>query len=177
MFSGFSRKAFLIIFAAAIFYAALAFYSDASSFVRNFQTIRLEFVPLILIMAFCSMIIRAIRQHFLLKSILIEIPIKKNIQIYLSGLSMLITPGGAGEVVKSFFIKRHYNHDMSKTIPFVITERFYDFVGTISLIGITMIFYEHVVAKILLALGIIVIIVVFVIARNESFWDFTHKSL
>ncbi|MGI0087182.1 MAG: lysylphosphatidylglycerol synthase transmembrane domain-containing protein [Nitrosotalea sp.] len=177
MFSGFSKKAFLIIFAAAIFYVALAFYSDASAFTRNFQTIRLELIPLILIAALSSMIIRAFRQYFLLKSILIEIPIKKNIQIYLSGLSMLITPGGAGEVVKSFFIKRNYGFDMSKTIPFVIAERFYDFVGTITLIGITIIFYNHIVAKILFALGIIIIIVVFVIARNDCFWNFTHRKL
>ena len=79
-----------------------------------------------------------IRWQFLLKKNKINIPTKNSFLIFLGGISMAITPGHVGELIKSQLIKNNYNIPRTKTAPIIFIEKFYDLTGAIiaSIIGI-----------------------------------------
>ena len=59
---------------------------------------------------------RLILINLLLKNSNIYIPIKNNFVIYLAGLSLSITPGQIGEVIKSEFLKKQFKIPDKKEI-------------------------------------------------------------
>ena len=59
--------------------------------------------------------------------------------IFLAGYSMIMTPGGIGLIIKSYLIEKKYGHKISKSIPLVFAERFYD-VLAVQVIILTTIF-------------------------------------
>jgi hypothetical protein len=69
--------------------------------------------------------IKGIRQLFFLRKIGIKINLRQNTLIYFAGLSMLFTPGGIGQMIKSRFLL-NYSEPISKTIPVIIIERYHD---------------------------------------------------
>jgi len=61
---------------------------------------------LILLFSFLGIIVLGFRQNILLKTVGIQISVKENILLYLAGLSMIITPVGAGQAIKSYYLKK-----------------------------------------------------------------------
>lgn len=59
----------------------------------------------------------------------VEISRKKSFKIFLAGLTMTISPGRFGEVIKSLFIKMIDGAAIARTAPIVIAERFTDFIA------------------------------------------------
>jgi uncharacterized protein (TIRG00374 family) len=56
---------------------------------------------------------------------------------------MLFTPLGSGQMIKSHFLKSKHNHDISKSIPLVFAERFFDLTALfIVVIGSLFFFYS-----------------------------------
>ena len=172
-----SKKSLIIIFGAILFYIALILFSDVQELASNLQTIKIQFIPLILTVVFIAINIRSLRQYVLLKSVGIQIAYKKNTILYFLGLSMIITPGGSGELIKSYYLKKTFGINISKTFPVVLAERFYDFTGIILLLGVTLFFYFNIITGILFIFGITVISVVFVIVKKRGAWEFIQTKI
>lgn len=126
----------MILIAFVIFYIIFSIYSDMNQIVKHLEKINPYFIFPILLSFTTSLFIKSIRQYFLLTKIDIHISLKQNILIYFTGLSMYITPGAMGEVIKSHFLLRNYNEPISKTTPIVIVERYQDALATFSLLTI-----------------------------------------
>ena len=136
-------KKFLIIFIALIFYVAVIAYSDFEQFFDNVSKFRFELLPLILGLGFIIMLIKGLRQQLLLKKIGVKIPLKNSILLYLSGLSMIVTPGGSGELIKSYFLKTKFGFKISKTLPLVFVERLHDLIALLCIIVFTLIIIQN----------------------------------
>ena len=115
-----------------------------------------------------------LRWNLLLKNSAIDIPLKDNFMIFISGFALGVTPGKVGELIKAQLLKNKFNIPRSKTAPLVIVERFYDFfaIAIISLFGILVFEYSIYIFTIL-AIGIIIFLTI--TSSEKLFLKFLQK--
>ena len=130
----------IVIVLTVVFYAGFLIYGDLDSIGNLFLQINLWFIPLILAFRLISILLRSIRQKVFLQSLDVEIPTKFNTLLYISGLSMLVTPGSSGTMIKSYILNKKFGTEHSKTIPVVITEKFHDLLVPFLLIAAALYF-------------------------------------
>ena len=128
------------------------------------MSIDIRFLVLILLSFTAAIFIKGIRQLLLLRTIGINLKFKENLLIYLGGLSLIATPAGLGQMIKSYFLFKKYDQPILKTAPVVILERYHDLLALfcymviVSLIGnIKILQLPMFIIAILLSLGIILI--------------------
>lgn len=162
------NKAIIIVFLILVFYIGFIAYSDFSKFSSNIGQFKFEFLPIILGLSFASYFMMGIRQKILLKRLGIELEIKESLLLYFSGLSMSVTPGGVGEAIKSYYLKKKYGHSVSKTFPLVFIERFHDLAVVISVIAFTLIFLQ--ISEVIIIVSIIIplIIIAYILVRIKK---------
>ena len=132
---------------------------------------QINFIYLFLIFSLLplTLFIRSRNQSILLNSIGINLSIKENYHLFLTGLSMSITPIGFGQVIKSHFLENKYDHPISKTLPLVFVERLLDFIAIICLLWISLIFYFSSDTLIILSISTAVLFSLFLLLRFKKF--------
>ena len=106
-------------------YAIFLFISDYQKISENTINFQIEYLIPILSIVTISWITLILMWHLLLKKNGINIPVRKNILIWLSGSAMSATPGQLGGLIKAQLIKTLYNVPRTKTAPLVLVEKFY----------------------------------------------------
>jgi len=122
-------KKFFFIFGILIFYVIFIAYSDFEEFSINISQFDFSYLPIILAFVFLGIMIKSLRQQLLYKQIEVCISFKTGILLFISGLSMEATPGGSGELIKSYYLKKKFGYPLAKTFPTVIMERLLDLTG------------------------------------------------
>ena len=122
-------KKFFFIFGILIFYVIFIAYSDFEEFSINISQFDFSYLPIILAFVFSGIMIKSLRQQLLYKQIGVFISFKTGILLFISGLSMEATPGGSGELIKSYYLKKKFGYPLAKTFPTVIMERLLDLTG------------------------------------------------
>jgi len=170
------KKYLIIIFVAVAIYSSFLFFSDFSIVYEKLENFQITLLPLILLVVFSSWLVLFIRWMILLKKHQIQIPLKINFLIFFAGFTLAISPAKSGELIKSVLLKNKCGIAITKTIPIVFLERFYDIIGTtaVAIIGITFLGLE---LGIVLALVPIVILVIFYLFYSKRSFDFTLKIL
>ena len=87
-----------------------------------------------------SYVLRFIRWKSFLDNSKVNIPLINNILIYYSAFSLTLTPGKAGETVRSVFLKS-YNVNYSQSISMFISERFLDLLAVTLLASLFIYLY------------------------------------
>ena len=131
----------LVIFAIIIiiFYIAILIYSDINAIADKISNIQIIYLPIIFSLTGIQLIILGIKYQRMLKKLGINIPLKEGIKIFIAGISLIATPGGAGTAIKSHILKKKYNAPLSKTLPTIFMERLTELIGT--LIILSLFFY------------------------------------
>lgn len=82
----------------------------------------------ILFLSLVNYIFRFFRWHYFLSVIGLakKLKISDSALIFFSGISMTVTPGKAGELIKSYFLKKILKNHISETVPVIVTERLTD---------------------------------------------------
>lgn len=80
--------------------------------------------------------LRFIKWHYFLTRLKVPMPIGEDIWNFVAGLSMAISPGKAGEILKSYVVRARTGVPMATTIPAVVTERLTDAIAMLLLAGI-----------------------------------------
>ena len=122
-------KKFFFLFGVLIFYVIFIAYSDFQEFSINISQFDFSYLPIILAFVFLGIMIKSLRQQLLYKQIEVFISFKTGILLFISGLSMEATPGGSGELIKSYYLKKKFGYPLAKTFPTVIMERLLDLTG------------------------------------------------
>ena len=132
------NKIWLVLIFAIIIYVILGIYADFGDLLSALESFDWRYVILLLGLTTLSYLIRFVRWNFFLKGVGVNLNLKDNLFIYLSGLSMTITPAKAGEVWKGWLIKDINGDSLSKTVPVVISDRLTDMLALVifSLLGI-----------------------------------------
>ena len=126
------KRALTVVMAIAIFYIFLAVFSDVNLLVQYFHKVDVNFLFLILLSFAVSIFFKSLRQGQILKNIQINTSFKDNLVLYLSGLSMSITPLSVGQMIKSHYLLKYYHQPISKTLPVVLIERYHDVLALLS---------------------------------------------
>jgi uncharacterized protein (TIRG00374 family) len=93
---------------------------------------RYALIPLILGLVALSYAGRFVRWVYYLRLLGISVPLCLNAAIFAAGLSMTISPGKLGEVLKSVFLKQAVGAPIARTAPIVVAERATDGTGMVA---------------------------------------------
>jgi uncharacterized protein (TIRG00374 family) len=132
------NKIWLVLIFAIVVYVILGVYADFGNLLLALESFDWRYVIILLSLTTLSYFIRFLRWNFFLKGVGVNLNLKDNLFIYLSGLSMTITPAKAGEIWKGWLIKDINGDSLSKTVPVVISDRLTDMLALVifSLLGI-----------------------------------------
>jgi len=145
---------------------AIALYADLPHLFLALAHFRWEFLPLILGLTLFNYFWRFTKWQYYLRRLNVKIHWQKSLLIFISGLSMAITPGKVGELLKSYLLKRSTGEAISRTSPIIMAERLTDGIAMIGLAAIGLVLYGAGL-ELMLALLVIVLVGIFVI-QNRS---------
>ena len=157
------RGLILFIFLGIAVFAGLALYGDLPELLDEISSFPVTYWLMALGLAMANYILRLVRWHYYLRLLKIDVGLGASTAIFLSGLSMTITPGRVGELAKSYFLKEKLDVPVARSSAVVVTERITDLIAVflLSLWGLTMIPYGWSVALAALApFGLFLIFVV-----------------
>lgn len=80
--------------------------------------------------------VRFVRWHYYLRRIDVAVPPARSLGIFLSGLSMSVTPGKLGELLKSWLLKTSYGVPVARSAPIVFAERATDLIALLLLCAV-----------------------------------------
>ena len=122
------KKSLLIgILGIIVIYAIILIGFDINIISEKIGDFDSQYLPIIISLIPLTWGVLFLRWNLLLKNSDIDIPLKDNFMIFISGFALGVTPGKVGELIKSQLLKNKFNIPRTKTAPLVIVERFYDF--------------------------------------------------
>jgi uncharacterized protein (TIRG00374 family) len=141
---------------------AISLYADLPSMLLALAHFRWAFLPLILSLTLFNYCFRFVKWQYYLQRLKITLPRPASLLIFLSGLSMAITPGKVGELLKSYLLKRSTGEPISRTAPIIVAERLSDGLAMLLLAmsGLVMYRFGWELLLSLLAVGLIVVLIV-----------------
>ena len=166
-----------IIIIIMIVYIGIIFYPDINKISEVFYEIRYEFVAVILSLELISFTLRAYRQKIFLESSDVKLSFWINFKISLIGMSMIVTPGGAGMLIKSHFLKKKFGLPISKTVPTVFAERYHDFLALTTILLVSLIVTFSTEAAISGGIALILLIVVYIIFTNNTLLEKVQQKI
>lgn len=117
-------------------YAALSLRAEFSRVFEHLLTFQWLFLVPVLLLSLTNFCLRMVRWEFYLRRLQIRIPLKTSISIFLAGLSMTITPGKAGELLKSLLLKDVSQTPVMRSASVILAERATDFIALVLLASV-----------------------------------------
>jgi uncharacterized protein (TIRG00374 family) len=126
-------KLVTIFVLALLFYLVFILFNDVKKIEKITMNFNWSIIPFLMILTLCNYFFRALRFYIYLRIIHVKISFRKASAIFLSGLSMTVTPGKSGEIVKAYLLKKNSNVTVSEVLPLLIIERMTDGIAMILL--------------------------------------------
>ena len=79
---------------------------------------------------------------------------------------MIITPGGSGQMIKSYILKEKFGYPIGKTFSIVFAERFFDLIAVTFIIIISLFFHDFFESYILILISCLIIGFVLILSHN-----------
>jgi uncharacterized protein (TIRG00374 family) len=150
--------------------AGILFTTDISRVGSLLSSFRWSFLPLILCLTILDDVLRFFKWHYFLRKVGVKISNGESAGIFFSGLAMTLTPGKAGEVIKSYLVKRRAGVDVSRTLPVVVVERLTDLIAVTLLAAVGTIYFRHGIMAMAVMLLLICTFVLVVQRKNLAVW-------
>ena len=119
-----------LVLAVAVYFVILVV-TGFEDLVAAFGRFNWLLAPVILGLVGLSYTGRFVRWAYYLRILGVSLPLGQNAAIFAAGLSMTISPGKLGEVLKSVFIRRASGAPIARTAPAVFAERVTDGTGMV----------------------------------------------
>lgn len=126
------RNLVLALALGAAVYLILAILADLDELAAALDNFNYALIPVILGLVALSYVGRFFRWTYYLRLLKVSVPTGINAAIFVSGLSMTISPGKLGEVLKSVFVRRVSGAPIARTAPAVVAERATDGTGMVA---------------------------------------------
>jgi len=120
----------------------------------------LAYVPAVLGLTLWNYALRFGKWHLYLRALRIPIGVADSLGIFLCGLSMAITPGKAGELLKSVLLRRRVGTPVSVSAPVIFAERLTDGLAMMGLAATGLVLYQQAVRPMLALLAVFVAAIV-----------------
>jgi len=125
------RNLVLALALGAAVYMILAVASNLDKLVTALESFDYALIPAILGLVALSYVVRFLRWTYYLRVLKVSVPTGINAAIFTAGLSMTISPGKLGEVLKSVFVRRVTGAPIARTAPAIVAERATDGTGMV----------------------------------------------
>jgi uncharacterized protein (TIRG00374 family) len=162
------KRLLIIVMIAIAFYLGIIIYSNLWDVLGAFKLFKWYLLPIILSLIFIEYLIRSIRWNYYLDELKISIQRKRSYLIFFTGLSMSITPGKVGELIKAFLLKDECGTPMSKGTSIVFIERITDVIGICGLAIIGLFSVSYGMNSILIVTAIFILFVLVIQNRKLS---------
>lgn len=169
-----TRNILAFIFIAILVFSGLIFIGDYKEIKMHLSDVKITTLIVLFALSLGNYIIRFIKWHFFLNILKIRVSFADSFLIFLSGLSMSLTPAKIGETIKSYFLDKIEKVNVKRSLPIIFGERLTDLFGLIilSLVGISSIFLN---VNFLIALLIVLLMVLFSIRNEKVFYFFVRQ--
>ena len=164
----FTKRTISIIIISALFYTIFTLITDIQKISNEFASINIFYIPLILGFHFLAMGIRSIRQKVFFDSLNIKLSTKQNIKLYFAGMSLMVTPGGSGELIKNRILKEKFGHSYTKTIPVLLAEKYHNMLSVIPILFFFLLFKESYEILTITSIIAVILFCIFLIVKNQK---------
>ena len=171
------NKLLWFMLATVLVYIVLILVADIDKMYRHFLQIRVELLILIFTLIFLSHVVKSLRQKELLDVLDEKIPFIQHLVIYMAGLSLINTPGGAGTFIKSVFLKDKFNVNTGKSFSVIFLERFHDLLAGTSIIIAGLLIYFNTISVLLVLISSTILCGVYLMIRNKNFSRYVYNKL
>lgn len=158
-------KFWLIILFAVVIYLIMGIFANFGNLLKALEEFNWIFLPVMIILVTLAYFVRFIKWNYFLKNVGVHLPLKENLFVFFSGLSMTITPAKTGEIWKSWLIREINGENLSKTIPVVIVDRVTDVVGLLILSFLGILFYQ---SGVYVLLVLVILFAIFIVAIKSE---------
>lgn len=128
-----SWKLLLLIILAVLVFVGVAGYGDFRATFGNLSQFPIVYLLGALGLAALNYALRYLRWSFYLRVLNVQVPLGLNCLVFLSGLAMSVTPGKAGELLKSYLLRDRAGVPVARSAPVVVMERLTDVVSVVLL--------------------------------------------
>jgi len=141
----FEKQIIIAIFLGFLVAAALVLFGDVKRTINQLLSFNFVLVIPILLLTLLNYFLRFLRWQYFLSVVNLSKKLKwqESLKIFLSGLSMTITPGRAGEIIKAYFLKKILKNHFSETVPIVLIERLTDGLAALFLMAGGLLIYKY----------------------------------
>lgn|GEM_PF-2688444 len=133
-----SNKIILISIFVVVVYGVIISVSDTKILFTKFSNVNLEYLLIALGLFSLGYFVRSFRWIAMLRFMQIRIPILQNIVIYFTGYAFSLTPAKVGESIRSKYLKDDFKVPITQSLPTVLAERYYDVIGVLTIIFVTV---------------------------------------
>lgn len=123
--------------------AALACWGDIGKIGAAVGGFRWRYVPLICAFVILGYLGRFLKWQLYLAALDVNIGWLDSARVFFAGLSMAVTPGKVGEVLKSYLLLRRHQVGFFRSAPTVIAERLTDLIAMLVLAGLAAKGFKH----------------------------------
>jgi uncharacterized protein (TIRG00374 family) len=156
------NRFWLILIFAVVVYVVMGVYADLGDLLTALESFDWKFIILLLGLTTLGYLIRFVRWDYFLRGVGVKLNMRDNLFVYISGLSMTITPAKAGEIWKGWIIRDINGESLSKTVPVVISDRLTDIFALVFLSLLGILYYRqgtYIIVAILILFGVFVLAV------------------
>jgi uncharacterized protein (TIRG00374 family) len=137
------NRFWLVLIFAVVVYVVMGVYADLGDLLTALESFDWRFIILLLGLTTLGYLIRFVRWDYFLRGVGVKLNIRDNLFVYISGLSMTITPAKAGEIWKGWLIRDINGESLSKTVPVVISDRLTDILALVFLSLLGILYYKQ----------------------------------
>jgi len=171
------NKAILLIIAAIFFYALILILSDINKVILVLNQIEFQRYFLILLLSILTIIIHGWRYHAILNKLNLKLNFRESLLISTAGISMIVTPGGIGSIIKSYFLKKRTGRSISSTTPIIIYERWLDIVALTIIIGTLLIWNNFFESQIIFIVSLVLSGFIFFVFKGTIGLNFFNQMM
>jgi len=129
------RKLLLSLVLGLLVYIALALFSDWQQLASALTDFPWSWLTAVIALTLVNYVGRALRWHWYMRLLGVPIGLGDATRVFGVGMLMVMTPGKAGEFLKSYMIKKVTGTPMSVTAPVILAERLLDGAAMLGLAG------------------------------------------
>lgn len=168
----FARKTLLGVLVAAFVYAGIAIWTDAQAVAEGLTRLPTSVFTAALALSLTNYAVRFVKWNLMLTRLGVRVGLAMNITTFLAGMSMSITPGKVGEVLKSLLLRDAVGVPVARTAPIVFVERLTDLFGLVLIAAVGALSFEF--GRVPLALTALALAAVVVVLQQPR-W--VHRIL
>lgn len=158
----YQNKLILGLILGIVVFVGLGIYADFNEMSRLLQQFNWGWLPLILGLTSLNYLLRFAKWHYYLAQIgITNLPVKDHLRIFVGGFGLSLTPGKAGELIRTIWYKNRVGVHPTKTAPMSFAERITDGMAmTILALGGVIAYPQYWLLTITVGLVLVIIVII-----------------